>query len=75
MSTQLRSSRYYSRLLVPVVLRGIFFRREIVRSLGTAAHSDACIKARVWEGRLAVLFAFLKEHRERMTSKGDRRTH
>ncbi len=36
---------------------------------GTAAYSDACIKARVWEGRLAVLFAFLKEHRERMTSK------
>jgi hypothetical protein len=51
-STQLRSSRrYYSRLLVPVVLRGIFGRREIVRSLGTAAYSDACIKARVWEGR------------------------
>lgn len=69
MSTQLRGSRYYSRLLVPVVLRGIFGRREIVRSLGTPAYTDACIKARVWEGRLAVLFAFLKEHRERMTTK------
>jgi integrase len=68
-STQLRSSRYYSRLLVPVVLRAIFGRREIVRSLGTAAYSDACIKARVWEGRLALLFAFLKEHHQRMTSK------
>jgi hypothetical protein len=68
-STQLRSSRYYSRLLVPVALRGIFGRREIVRSLGTAAYSDACIKARVWEGRLALLFTFLKECRDRMTAK------
>jgi hypothetical protein len=68
-STQLRASSYYSRLLVPVVLRAIFGRREIVRSLGTAAYSDACIKARVWERRLALLFTFLKEHHQRMTSK------
>ena len=62
LSTELRSRAYYSRLLVPVALRGIFGR------LGTAV-SDACIKACVWEGHLSRLFVFLKEHHRRMTAK------
>lgn len=67
---QRRPSGYYSRVLVPVGLRAILFhRREIVKSLRTIRYADACLRARVFEGALARLFTFLKEHHRRMTPK------
>jgi len=67
MSTHFRQSSYYNRVVVPVDLRAILERGEILRSLRTKQYRVACSRGRLFEARLARLFHHLREHHHAMT--------
>jgi integrase len=58
---------WYSRFIIPADLRAVLSRREIQKSLGTAAYSEASLRAAVWEGRIASLLLRLRHHRDLMS--------
>ena len=60
MSVQRRALRYTSRTVVPLDLRPLVRRREIVRSLETSDLKDARLRAAQWEGHVAGLFRRLR---------------
>lgn len=62
MSVQRRALRYTSRVVVPLDLRPLVRRREIVRSLETSDHKEARLRAAQWEGHVAGLFRRLREN-------------
>ena len=62
MSVQRRASKYASRTVVPLDLRPLVRRREIVRSLETSDLREARLRAAQWEGHVAGLFRRLMEN-------------
>src|SRR5438067_15361 len=67
MSTHFRQSSYYARVVVPVDLRAILERGEVLRSLRTKRYRVACTRGRLFEARVAHLFNHLREHQHTMT--------
>lgn len=65
--TRSASPSYYARILVPVDLRAMLRRREVVRSLGTGVYREAQTRAGVWGGQVARLFIHLREVGSSMT--------
>jgi hypothetical protein len=62
MPVQRRASKYASRTVVPLDLRPLVRRREIVRSLETSDLKGARLRAAQWEGHVAGLFRRLREN-------------
>lgn len=56
MSTQKRSTGYYSRITVPTDLRETLGRREVVKCLDAADHRIAKLRCSQWEARVALMF-------------------
>jgi hypothetical protein len=59
-----RRGSYYARVFTPADLRAILRREEFQRSLGTQSYREAKIKASVWSGRVAALFARLRMNKD-----------
>jgi hypothetical protein len=62
MPVQRRASKYSSRTVVPLDLRPLVRRREIVRSLETSDLKDARLRAAQWEGHVAGPFRRLRQN-------------
>ncbi|MDH3689379.1 MAG: tyrosine-type recombinase/integrase [Gammaproteobacteria bacterium] len=61
-----RGRCWYSRIKVPIELAPLVGRREIVRSLRTASHQEALTRCKLWEARVVILFAMLRNEAEEM---------
>lgn len=57
---------YYSRLIIPTDIRPVIGRREVLKCLRTPCYKEARTKAAQWEGRLANLFSYLRQHQHSM---------
>lgn len=68
MPIQKRYSGWYSRVAVPVDLRPIFGRHELVRSLRTGSSQEARARCHHVEGRILDLFTELRRRRTSMTT-------
>ena len=67
------SLRWYARFIVPADLRAVLDRREVLKSLGVVAYSEASLRAAVWEGKLATLLLQIRRHRSSMSPEQIRR--
>ncbi len=62
-----RGRCWYSRIKVPIELVPLVGRREIIRSLRTASYREALISCKLWEARVVILFARLRNEAEEMS--------
>jgi integrase len=66
MALQKRSGIYHSRVNVPSDLRPLIKRREVVKSLRTADHTEARIRSSLWECRVYKLLSDLRSNARNM---------
>lgn len=61
-----RGSFYYSRVIIPVSIRAVLLRHEVLKSLNTTDRPTALLRCAAWEGKLAE--AFLLVHNQLTTA-------